>query len=187
MKILVNENMIQAGAAVNQANDTAAIINGKLTPALEALGIQITEEVMRDCLLGATQTRQTYFEGVAKDIKATRTPSIRKQAQEAADEAWELFERDLSHVKREARNYKFLTIEGGKCTLNPDNEEKLRDSSRIYITDPNEIKAYNLHVEIIEKLNELFKGAVPYRWFTIFPLVSDKIERNDETDYSKFI
>ena len=186
-KVLVNEGAIQAGSALNQARDAAAIINAKLAPALESIGFQTTDEILKDCLLGATQTRQTYFEGVAKDIKATRTPSIRKQAREAADEAWEAFERELVHVRREARNYKFLTVEDGQAVLNPDNEEKLRDASRIYLTDPAEIEAYNLHVEIIEKLNQLFKGKTPFRWFTIFPEAGGQITRWDETDYSKFV
>jgi len=186
-KILINENQLAAGSALSQAEDAAAIINSKLTPALEAIGVQITDDIMKDCLLGGNQTRKDYFDAVAKDLKGTRTPSIKQQMQEAADEAFEVFERDLTTVRREARNYKFLTIVDGEAVLSAENEDKLRDQSRIYLTDPKEIEAYKFHVEIIEKLNQFFKGRVPFRWSQIFPEVGGVIVRNEDTIYSKLV
>ena len=187
-KILVNSNEIQAGRIVDEALTTAQTINTRLIPALEAIGQTTTNEVLKDCLLGATETKKAYFAGVEQDIKATRTPSIRKQMQEAAADEWDRFERELFNIRRETRQSKFLTIENGNCTLTRGNEEKLRDSQRIYLTDPKEIEAYKLHVEVVEKLNQLFKGQPPFRWTNIFPIDNTgKISRNDETDYSKLV
>lgn len=186
-RILVNEGSINGALALDQAQDTAQVINIRLIPALEAIGQSITDAVLKDCFSGAKATRKTYFDAFKADIKGTRTPSIVKQMTEAANEAFEAFERELSFVRMEARNYKFLTIEAGQCVLTPENQEKLLDQFRIYITDPKEVEAYKLHVEIVEKLNQLFKGRVPYLWHSLF--VEDptgKICRNDGTSYSRF-
>jgi hypothetical protein len=108
--------------------------------------------------------------------------------EEAASEAFEKFERELSIVRKEARNYKHLTIVDEVCTLTPENLEKLSDTCRTYLTDPKEIAAYKLHVEIIEKLNQLFNGNTPYRWTGIFQEDGKgNICRNDQTDYSKLV
>ncbi len=186
-KILVNENSIQVNSNRSQALDAAKVINDRLTPALAEIGLTISDPVLKDCLQGASSTQKSYFEAVKMDIKATRTPSIRKQMEDAAKEAWERFERELSNVRREARNYKFLTIVDGQCILSPENEEKLADTARIYLSDEKEIQAYKLHVEIIEKLNQLFRGQTPYRWAALFPEAAGKIARNEETNYSKLI
>ena len=187
-KILVNENQIAARAIVDQALTTAQTINTRLIPALETIGMTITNEALKDLLLGATETKKAYFAGVESDIKATRTPSIRKQMQEAAADEWDRFERELFNIRRETRQSKFLTIEAGVCTLTPGNEEKLKDSCRIYLTDPKEIAAYQLHIEIVDKLNQLFKGQPPFRWINIFPIDNTgKISRNEDTDYSKLV
>lgn len=186
-RVLINENSIAAAAALDRAKDTAQLINSKLTPALLAIGVQISDETLQDCLSGGSNTRKGYFEAVRQDTKATRTPSLRKQMEEFADSAYELFEGELALIRKEARNYKFLTVVNGECVLTLANEEKLNDISRIYLTDPKEIEAYNLHVEITDLLNRLFKGRPPYLWASIFLESTGRIYRNDETIYSKLI
>jgi len=187
-RILINERNIQASESRSQAQEAAQVINSRLIPALEAIGQTISDAVLKDCLSGANATKKSYFLSVEADTKGTKTPGIKKQLEDAAIEAWERFEQELTFVRREARNASFLTIIDGQCVLTPANEEKLTEAARLYITDPAEIAAYKLHVEIIEKMNQLFKGQTPYRWFNLFPGdATGKISRNDETDYSKLV
>ena len=183
-KILVNQNEIAASAVLSAAQEAAGLINSRLTPALLTIGLSLTDGTMKDCLLGAKETEKNYFDNVEKDIKNTRTPSIKKQLEGAAGEAWETFAAELSRIRKEAKNYRFLTVENGLCVLTPDNKEKLLDTVKIYLTEPAEIEAYKLHVEIIEKLNKLFNGSIPYRWQSIFvESASGQITRNDSTNY----
>lgn len=187
-KVLINVDTIKANANRSQAIDAAQVINIRLIPALEAIGQTINDTVLKDCLMGANATRESYFNSVQADTKGTKTPGIKKQLEDAGAEAWENFEQELTFVRREARNTNFLTIVDGACTLTPENEEKLEDLSRTYLTEPAEIEAYNLHVEIIEKLNQLFQGRAPFRWIDIFlEDPAGKICRNDETNYSKLV
>ncbi|MEI7423571.1 MAG: hypothetical protein WCK18_15820 [Prolixibacteraceae bacterium] len=186
-RILINENVFHSGSAIDQAANSARVINARLAPALQAIGFELCAETLKDCLSGANVTRKAYFSAVEADIKTTRTPSIRKHMQDAADEAFEAFERELLQVRNEARNYKFLIVEGGKCVLTPDNEEKIKELSRIYVTEKKEVEAFKTHSQIVELLNQLFGGRIPYRWSSIFLEKENAIIRNDETDYSKLI
>lgn len=186
-KILINDNSIQVATVIDQAEETAGTINSRLIPALEALGIQINDEVLKDCFTGAEQTKKNYFKAVEKDLKATLTPAIAQQMRAAAIKAFDSFESDLLAMRRQAQKWEYLTIEGGKCILTQEQGEKLADLSRIYISDPKEIEAFKLHTQIVEKLNELFKGNIPIKWFNLFPTDGNIICRNDGTDYSKLV
>ena len=152
-KILINERNITAGESRSQALEAAQVINSRLIPALETIGQDITDAVLKDCLTGGRTTKESYFKSVEADTKATRTPGIKKQLEDAGAEAWERFEQELTAVRQQARNAAYLTIFDGQAVLTPANEEKLAEAARIYITDPAEIAAYKLHNEIAEKLN----------------------------------
>jgi len=186
-KFLINENVFHSGGIIDQAANSARAINGRLAPALQAIGFDLSNETLKDCLSGASATRKAYFAAVETDLKTTRTPSIKKQMQDAADEAFEAFERELLLVRREAQNYKFLIVENGKCVLTADNEEKIRELSRIYVTEKKEVEAFKIHCEIVKRLNELFGGRIPYRWSSIFQEKENQIIRNDQTDYLKIV
>ncbi|NEW84561.1 MAG: hypothetical protein GZ094_19645 [Mariniphaga sp.] len=184
-RILVNDQQIRVSSVLDEAKAAVQAINSRLIPAMETIGISPSQLSIKDCIVAvATATKKGYFADVALDLKATRTPGIRKQQQEAAEIEWYVFEDVLSLVRREVKHLEYLTITEGKAELTAANAEKLADAHRSYITDPKEMAVYNLHVEIVNKLNQLFKGNIPFQWWGHFPHgANGQIVRNDNTNY----
>lgn len=186
-KILVNENQIQVSDQLDKANETALLINERLTPALATIGIEINNEVLKDCLKGVTATKKVYFDAVGNDVKKIATPAIKKQLMNEAQIVWEQFADKLTAISAEAKNAAFLEVVNGICLLTPENALKLAETHKIYLTDPAEIKAYNIHIEIVAKLNQMFKGNAPHFWPILFHCEAGTFNRNDSTDYSKLV
>ena len=187
-KVLISENQIQVNDNLNKAIEAAAVINERLTPALATIGIELNNDVLKDCLAGATATKKAYFDAVGNDVKKIMTPAIKQQLRSEAEIAWEQFTHILAGIRSEVRNPTFLTVNDGKCKLTPENAGKLAEMHKIYLTDPAEIEAYNLHVEIVAKLNQMFKGNPPHFWPALFQCDSaGTFTRNDMTDYSKLV
>lgn len=187
-KVLINENQIQVNDNLNKAIEAAAVINERLTPALATIGIELNNDVLKDCLAGATATKKAYFDAVGNDVKKIMTPAIKKQMRDEAEIAWEHFADKLAGIRAEARNAVFLTVNDGKSKLTPENAAKLAEMHKVYLTDPAEIEAYNLHVEIVALLNQMFKGNPPHFWPALFQCDSaGTFTRNDMTDYSRLV
>jgi hypothetical protein len=186
-RILINQNQIQQNTLVSEVKESAELINTKLIAALEEIGVILTSEVFKDCMSGANVIKKEYLKLLNSDIKGIRTLSIKKKLIEDAEKALKSFENSLIGIKRDLKQTQFLTVENGMCVLTDENEEKLRDSVRIYITEPNEIEAYNLHKEAANILNSLFNGKFPYQWQVIFEQTNGGIKMNDGTNYSKIV
>ncbi|MEI8087162.1 MAG: hypothetical protein WCG93_13210 [Paludibacter sp.] len=186
-RILINQNQILQNKLVSEAKESVEIINTKLVAALGEIGVELTNEVLKDCMVGANVIRKEYLKLLNSDIKGIRTLSIKKKLIEDAEKALESFTNSLIGIKRDLNQTQFLTVENGLCVLTVENEEKMRESARIYITEPNEIEAYNLHKEAAEILNRLFNGKFPYQWQVIFEQTNGGIKMNDGTNYSKIV
>jgi len=186
-RILINQNQILQNKLVSEAKESVEIINTKLVAALGEIGVELTNEVLKDCMVGANVIRKEYLKLLNSDIKGIRTLSIKKKLIEDAEKALESFTNSLIGIKRDLNQTQFLTVENGLCVLTVENEEKMRESARIYITEPNEIEAYNLHKEAAEILNRLFNGKFPYQWQVIFEQTNGGIKINDGTNYSKIV
>lgn len=184
MKILVNKNEINASIAIDQVREEAKAVNTFLVPLLKKIGVALTDEILKDFLAGAVELKKAYDKEVAKDLNSLSNHAIRTQMSETAAQAWKDTEEQIALSKIIVRNAKHLKVVDGYCNFPPENEEKIRESIAIYITDPKEIEAYNLHLEIIEKMNQLFNGVVPVRWWVLFPENSTgQIYRNEDTNY----
>ena len=183
-KILINENQTRQNELLDQATDSVKIINSRLVAALSEIGVELTTEVLKDCLTGANEARVCYFKQVDKDNLKIRTNAIKKHLYSQAVLSFEAFENELNKIRYELKQTQYLTIEDGLCVLSTENKEKLLDSARIYITDPAEIEKYKLHKEAAEALNRLFNGNIPYKWHVIFEERNGCIQINDNTNYS---
>lgn len=191
-RVLINDNSLRVSSYLDDARETILLVNERLLPALAKIGFQpIGDESLKDCLLsGAADIRKVYFENMEKDLKGIKNPAIREEMGSQGTAAWDQFEAILAEISRDARFVTYLTMEKGKCVITAENEARLADSARIYITDPKQIEAYELHVEIVEKLNQLFNNKAPgrYRWFNLFPEdANGRIVRNENTDYSTIV
>ena len=184
-KVLVNTNQIQAAAAVDQARANANTINVLLAPALESIGVGLTDEILKDCLNGAEALKAAYDKEVENDAKNIKNHVVRTQMRETAASAWKDLAQHIATAKRIVASPNHLQVLFGECCLSNENEKKIMESMAVYITDPKEIAAYELHLEIVKKLNQLFQGSVPFGWSVIFQEDRNgQIVRNDETNYS---
>jgi len=188
-KILVNENAIAAGSAISSANDAMEIINSQLLPALEKLGIQITDEVIIDLFAGTNKTEKAYFETVELDLKKIANPAIRESLSMTAAGAWGSFENALMPIRKEVgSSYQYLAPVDGRLVLSDLSIERIREQYRRYITSPEEIKAHEIHLEIVEKLNLLFKGNIPFNWTALFSIdATGSFLVNEDTNYVKLV
>ena len=188
-KVLVNENEIAADLVISNTKDAVELINSKLLEKIKKLGLEIKDEVIQDLLKGTGTTKKLYMATVKADLVKIKNPAIKNGMQFQADDAWNSFENAYIPIRREVgSNYQYISVVDGKVVLSLESENLIREAHHRYITDPKEIEAYNLHAEIVEKINQLFNGKIPYRWFSIF--LEDgtgKMGRNDLTDYSKLV
>ncbi len=186
-KILINENQIRQNDLLAQAHETVKLINGELIPALYEIGMVLTLDIIQDSLTGTNEIRKMFFANVEKDTKNIKTIAIKKKLVEAAEKSFETFNNELDSLKKDLKQVDYLTVEDGLCILSEENEEKLIDSARIYLTEPKEIEIYKIHREAAEILNRLFKGKFPLFWYNIFVENNGVISVNDSTLYSKIV
>lgn len=188
-KILVNENIIRQSEAMADVKETIQIINSELREALKEIGVnKLSMETIVDCIMAsADQTGTNYFKSVKKDLDGIATFSIRKQYAYDAEYAFDAFRDKLNQIRPRVKHIGFLTIENDICVLTPENESRLLDSLKIYISDNREVEVYKRHKAAADALNVLFAGEFPMYWFNLFVCENGEIKVNENTNYSKFV
>ena len=188
-KILVNENIIRQSEAMADVKETIQIINSEFKEALIELGMKkMSLEDLKDCLIDtAARIEKNYLKAVDNDLSGITTPSIKNSLLLDADIAFGTFKSKLNKIKRKVKHVEFLTVEDDICVMTPENEARLLDSLKIYISDNKEIEAYKKHKAAADALNDFFAGEFPLYWFNLFVCENGKITVNENTNYSKFV
>lgn len=188
-KILINENIIRQSDAMTDVKETIQIINSEFKVALGELGMKkMSTELLKDCLIDtAARIEKTYFKAIDNDLSGIATPAIKNSLLLDADIAFGAFKTKLNKIKRNVKHIEFLTFEDDLCVLTPENEARLLDSLKIYISDNKEIEAYKRHKAAANALNDFFEGEFPLYWFNLFVCENGKITVNENTNYSKFV
>lgn len=180
-KVLLNENVMRSSQIIDNAKDSAKMINQTLIPSLDTIGVKITNEVLTDLFSGKNQTLRNYEDAVLQDLSMIKTPALKQANQLIADQCWEQFETILSKVRHDSRNYELLTIENDVCLLTAANEELIRENGRIYLTAPEDIERHNDLNMVCQLLNKTFKGSVPLAWWARFQEGADGLIHRTET------
>lgn len=187
-KILIKENTIRQAEAMAEVKATIQIINSEFREALGELGIKkMSLAVFKDCFMGtASQVEKNYYKAVENDLASITTPSIRNSLSLDAEIAFDTFRAKLKKIKLRTKNVQILTIEDDLCVLTPENETKLFECMKIYISDNKEIEAYKRHKAAADALSEFFNGDFPLYWYNLFVCEDGKVKVNENTDYSRF-
>jgi hypothetical protein len=188
-KVLIKQNTILADSKISQAKEIAQDVNKVILPALEELGVEISMELIKDCLKdNGKKTIEVFLQNIEDDIKRFKTKFQKDRVRESASQEIVKFERLLGIALLSIRNIPLDVFDYSKNTgvfISEAGEEKLKESAKTYLTDPAEIKAYNDHVSAVEALNNLFKGRTPLWWHRLFQQDGNGFFKPDENvDYS---
>lgn len=196
-KVLIRENTILADGKISQAKDMAREINKEIIPALEELGIEVSIDVISDLLRNkGKKTCENFLLSIEDDVKRFKTKhqkdKIRESVEKDISELQLLIERTLNCLYSDIKKGLYLPIEKifafDKTTgifLTKEGEDQLKESSKTYLTKPEEIKAYNDHLKAVDALNEFFKGRVPIWWERLFVHNNNGIFKpHEDADYS---
>jgi len=188
-KVKISEGAMNAGLVISNTNDAVELINSELLGRIKDLGIEVTNEVVQDLLKGTNKTEALYLETSEADLKKINNPAIRESMRNTAIGAWGQFEGQLTSIIKDVKgSYQYITVVDGIAVLSPADGERIREQNRRYVTSPQEIKAHEIHLEIAEKLNLLFKGNIPFNWIALFPIdAAGMYSACEMNDYSRFI
>ena len=188
-KILIKENTIRHSDALEEINETIQIINTEYREMLKELGIEVlTFEIFDDCFKNsAARLKKSFYQAVEKDLQSIKTETIRKSLFLDAKKAFNLFINQFNKIKPNLKHVDFLSIEKNTCTLTPENKNNLFESLNTYISDPEQIEAYNRHQAAAKALNVFFNGKHPLYWHNLFVFENGEFKPNENTNYLSFI
>lgn len=153
-RILVNENAARFEAAYDLLSNV--VKSGLQTLVDNYLALEIGDfsiDVFNDLLKGGKKTRKAY---ISKIEKGLRKAGIRGKA---LDVILENAEEDLAPVMNvpsfDLSYLDCISFIDNKVVIKEDSVEALRERFRIYISDPESIRLYELHKQIIDNLNEI--------------------------------
>ena len=172
----MNETKIKIGAhVVNQTRieselrDAIIAINAPLREAIESIGFEPSEELFKDCLDGGRAITQQYYERLNKELSILTIPSSKVLFEKSAKEGLKNFHTVRQDVVNKCGlNSKYISFENDLAAFSEESRKQLGEDCGIYITDPEEIELYNLHVDACNALNSLFQGHVSPVWNQMF-------------------
>lgn len=170
----------------------------ELAPLYKALDLgEFNSDALADAYnTGGEKTRRIYLAHASEEVNKIESRILRGSMMAGIEANTPPYFAKAKQIEREARNgeeryllgYITLTTEG--ATLTDEDSERLIDSARWYITDPEEIAKHRQHVDLIEKLNAFFEDgvALPLVWFNLFPIKNGKFfYPEDGANYAYFI
>lgn len=162
-KVLVHENESKFEAVFASINGSLIPMIQKIADAYNALEIGDFElSVVNDLLAGGRKTRKKYLGKVEANLKKAgiRGAALRSLIQESEADLEPLRISSLGH---DGTLLGYLSVVEGKVVVTKESEEELRNRFRVFLSDPEAIRIYNIHKEIIERLNEI-AGIVKSRY-----------------------
>ena len=162
-KVLVHENESKFEAVFASINGSLIPMIQKIADAYNALEIGDFElSVVNDLLAGGRKTRKKYLGKVEANLKKAgiRGAALRSLIQKSEEDLEPLRISSLGH---DGTLLGYLSVVEGKVVVTKESEEELRNRFRVFLSDPEAIRIYNIHKEIIERLNEI-AGIVKSRY-----------------------
>ena len=168
-KILVHENESKFEAVFASINGSLIPMIQKIADAYNALEIGDFElSVVNDLLAGGRKTRKKYLGKVEDNLKKAgiRGAALRSLIQKSEEDLEPLRISSLGH---DGTLLGYLSVVEGKIVVTKESEEALRNRFRVFLSDPEAIHLYEIHKEIIGRLNEFaetvkskYGGALPF-------------------------
>lgn len=162
-KVLVHENESKFEAVFASINGSLIPMIQKIADAYNALEIGDFElSVVNDLLSGGRKTRKKYLGKVEANLKKAgiRGAALRSLIQKSEEDLEPL---RISNLGHDGTLLGYLSVVEGKVVVTKESEEELRNRFRVFLSDPEAIRIYNIHKEIIERLNEI-AGIVKSRY-----------------------
>ena len=168
-KIWIGTQIVNQTRIESEIRNAIIAINAPLREAIESIGFEPSEELLKDCLGGARAITQQYYERLNKELSILTIPSSKVLFEQSAKEGLKKFHtvrRDV--VNKCELNSKYISFENGFAVFSEESRKQLDEDMGIYISDPEEIELYNLHVEACKALNNFFQGYVSPVWNQMF-------------------
>ncbi|MFY9154110.1 MAG: hypothetical protein WAO52_18970 [Prolixibacteraceae bacterium] len=167
--------MIQLESEISNA---VALVNGPLAEAICNIGFTPSDEILKDCMNGGRAITQEYYERLTKELSVMSIPSSRTLFENSAREGLKQFHltRKLIENKCSSNIRKYISFENDLAVYSDEAKKQLNEDFGIYITNPDEIELYNLHLEACEALNNLFKGYRSHVWNQYFEFENGKFK-----------
>lgn len=157
----------------------------KIIPHFNNLGIgSLTTELLGDAILNScAKITSVASQQAQDDVKAIKSPSIRKSMLEGVEGAVLAFKHEcFTMLQGENRNLvKYLTVKKGSIEIIPEAKGTIEEQNTYYISDPKEIELYKLHMAACGALNKFMEAleAKPVHLVNAFKLFPDHAEPAD--------
>lgn len=157
-RILVNENVAKFGATYDLLRNIILVELQEYIDKYLSLDLgDFGANVFNDLLSGGKKTRKAYISNTEKSL---RKAGVRGAALEDLLERAEEDLEPLANVPSFDRSLlEFITFVDNKAIITNESIEALKERFRIYISDPESIRLYGLHKQIVDNLNEIVNSV----------------------------
>lgn len=185
-KIKLRTEVVKQAQIEGQVINACREISGRLRETFDAIGIIPTDEILRDCFIGsADEVSKQFYEKLNGELKAVTIPAIRAGFEKSAVESLKNFNTVRAEIigKYGDEVFKYITFEKGTAIFSDESKQQLADDCGVYISTPEEIELYNLHLAACEALNKMYKGYGSPSWNQHFEFENGKFIPNPLVQY----
>jgi hypothetical protein len=185
-KVFLRYDFSRERKVLDEIDNSISTINGTLVPELEKIGVTLTGDVLKDCLSGARKLRTEYLAILKKDLDKVGLPSTKSRIESEATEALEQFQDKLVAIRHEIKQQEYISVVDGLAVMTEESKAKLAESCNIYLSDSEQIEAYNHLVEVCNHLNEVFSNDLPMWWLQVlsYSEKENKFSPNPDLNYN---
>ena len=157
-RILVNENVAKFEATYDLLRNIILVELQEYIDKYLSLDLgDFGANVFNDLLSGGKKTRKAYISNTEKSL---RKAGVRGASLEDLLERAEEDLEPLANVPSFDRSLlEFITFVDNKAIITNESIEALKERFRIYISDPESIRLYGLHKQIVDNLNEIVNSV----------------------------
>lgn len=206
-RIKVGKNYERADQIRTQLKEFCYFANKKIIPTLESLDLEVT---LPNVLRYAKEPQQIKEDYINRELPAVENPLLNKMMRERLSQEFDTIvvlpargetskHPELLKLVEDEERAELITLDGIECTdrrpmcLEFDIKE-VNELAVIYITDPEEIEAWERHQKATEALNVFFNGEAPrdmgenlYRYFIPDPQRPGYMRAAEIGSYKRFV
>lgn len=184
-RIRVGTDVVRKNEIERKVIHVIAAINGSLREAVESVGFEFSEDVVKDCLAGGKEITQAFHERLGKDLSFVSIPTSKKVLEQSAKEGLMKFHdvRKRIEMSANAEIRKYISFKEGVAVFSDEAKELLDKDCGLFITGPEAIKLHRLHEEACEALNAMFQGYQSFVWNHMFSWENGRFVPDQRTNY----